>query len=66
MPEGDRILVQINSLGQPIGHARSVLTRWMTELMKQPNLCPPDAENFKEVRDNYGAELLRNVRDIKV
>ncbi|KAJ8424268.1 hypothetical protein Cgig2_003799 [Carnegiea gigantea] len=59
--DGDRVLVQF-SAGQPIGDSRSALSRWMASLMKEPNLCPRDAKDFKEVKENYGAESLRNLR----
>ena len=62
LQDGDRVLVQFNSAGQPIGDSRSALSRWMASLMKEPNLCPRDAKDFKEVKENYGAELLRNLR----
>jgi len=61
LQDGDRVLVQFNSAGQPIGDSRSALSRWMASLMKEPNLCPRDAKDFKEVKENYGAELLRNL-----
>ncbi|KAJ8441899.1 hypothetical protein Cgig2_014368 [Carnegiea gigantea] len=60
--DGDRVLVQFNSAGQLIGDYRSALSRWMVSLMKEPNLCPRGAKDFKEVKENYGAELLRNLR----
>ncbi|KAJ8419612.1 hypothetical protein Cgig2_015006 [Carnegiea gigantea] len=60
--DGDRVLVQFNSVGQPIGDSRSALSRWMVSFMKEPNLCPRDAKDFKEVMENCGAELLRNLR----
>lgn len=63
MQEGEKVVVHVNECGQPIEEARRVLTRWMTELVKQPNLCPPDVKNFHELRDIYGCHLLILVRE---
>lgn len=62
MREGEKIRVEINEFAQPIGAARKVLTRWMTMLVKQPNLCPPSVNDFREVKKVYGVLLLRNVQ----
>ncbi|KAJ8430124.1 hypothetical protein Cgig2_007097 [Carnegiea gigantea] len=59
--DGERLLVQFNSAGQPIGDSRSALSRWIASLMKEPNLCPRDAKDFREVKENYGGKLLRNL-----
>lgn len=63
MQEGERIKVDINERGQPIRGARGVLTRWITLHVRQPNICPPDAKDFREVRKLVGIQLLRMVRE---
>ncbi|KAJ8442690.1 hypothetical protein Cgig2_001783 [Carnegiea gigantea] len=35
----------------------------MASLMKEPKLFPRDAKDFKEVKENYDAKLLRNLRE---
>ncbi|KAJ8435610.1 hypothetical protein Cgig2_032139 [Carnegiea gigantea] len=62
LQDGERVLVQFKSVRQPIRDSRSTLSRLMASLMKEPNLCPRDAKDFKDVKENYGAELLRNLR----
>ncbi|KAJ8426700.1 hypothetical protein Cgig2_025790 [Carnegiea gigantea] len=59
--DGERVLISFNSAGKPIRDPRSALSRWMVSLMKDPNLCPRDAKDFKKVKENYGAETLRNL-----
>lgn len=61
MRDSERVVIEINERGQPIRAARRVLTRWMTIHVTQPNLCPPDAKDFPEIREIYGVQLLRIV-----
>ncbi|XP_057797724.1 uncharacterized protein LOC131013609 [Salvia miltiorrhiza] len=63
LAKGLRILVNVNEHGQPIRAARRVPTRYMMKLVKQPNLCPPDLNDFNDVKHAFGVELLRAVRE---
>ncbi|CAO2822803.1 unnamed protein product [Amaranthus hypochondriacus] len=63
LQEGEKVVVHVNECGQPIEDARRVLTRWMTKLVKQPNLCPPDVKDFHELKEICGCHLLRLVRE---
>nr|GEU98882.1 hypothetical protein [Tanacetum cinerariifolium] len=36
--------------------------RFMTLILKQPNICPPDAKDWKECKESYAAMLIAELR----
>ncbi|KAM7268305.1 hypothetical protein ACFE04_010471 [Oxalis oulophora] len=59
---GERILVVVNEKNQPVGAAGKLCTTVMRYLIEEPNLCPPDAANWPEVKQISGVRLLRELR----
>lgn len=64
LKEGEKILVHVNEFCQPIKAAGGICTRFMTLLLKKPELCPPDARNWREVKVRCGVRLLGELRVI--
>lgn len=60
--DGERILVHVDDLFQPIKAAGGLCTRFMTSLIGQFTLVPPDLENFFEVKKYCGAKLIAELR----
>ncbi|KAJ8429049.1 hypothetical protein Cgig2_023920 [Carnegiea gigantea] len=60
--DGGRILVPVDDLFQPIKAAGGLCTRFMTSLIGQFTLVPPDLENFFEVKKYCGAKLIAELR----
>lgn len=56
--QGEMILVHVNDRYQLIKDAAGLCTRFMTVLLKQPNLCPIGAKDWREVRTLCGARLM--------
>ena len=59
---GEKILVHVNEFGQPIKAAAGVCTRFMTLLLKQPKLCPPEARDWPQAKACCGVRLLGELR----
>ncbi|GJT68551.1 hypothetical protein Tco_1020031 [Tanacetum coccineum] len=63
--EGDKILVHLNNRDQLIKDAAGLCTRFMTVLLKQPNLCPFEAKDWREVKTHGGGRLMGNYGAMK-
>ena len=61
---GEIIVVPFNDRNQPIKSAGGLFTRFMTLLVKEPNLCPLDAKDWKECKKRCGIRLLMELRVI--
>ncbi|KAJ8428016.1 hypothetical protein Cgig2_032311 [Carnegiea gigantea] len=61
--DGKTILVHVDDLFQPIRATRGLCTRFMTLLIGQFTLVPPDLENFFEVKKYCGAKLIAELRE---
>ncbi|KAJ8432524.1 hypothetical protein Cgig2_030316 [Carnegiea gigantea] len=61
--DGERILVPVDDLFQPIKAAGGLCTRFMTLLIGQFTLVPLDLENFFEVKKYWGAKLIVECRE---
>ncbi|KAK9078088.1 hypothetical protein SSX86_002145 [Deinandra increscens subsp. villosa] len=62
LKEGEKVLVHLNENDQPVKAAAGLCTRFMTLLLKQPNLCPIEAKNWEEVKTGCGVGLIRELR----
>nr|XP_043611508.1 uncharacterized protein LOC122583145 [Erigeron canadensis] len=60
--EGEKVLVHLNENDQPVKASGGLCTRFMTLLLKQPNLCPIEARNWEEVKTGCGVRLLGELR----
>jgi len=60
--DGERILVHVDELSQPIKAVGGLCMRFMTLLLKWPNLCPLDTINFSEMKKYCGAKLVEELR----
>lgn len=61
---GEIIVVPFNDRNQPIKSVGGLFTRFMTLLVKEPNLCPLDAKDWKECKKRCGIRLLMELRVI--
>ena len=62
--EGEKVLVHVNAKNQLIGNAGGLCQRFMTLLLKEPNICPPEAKDWKECKERCGVRLLVELRVI--
>ena len=62
--EGEKVLVHVNPKYQLIGNAGGLCQRFMTLLLKEPNICPPEAKDWKEGKERCGVRLLVELRVI--
>ena len=62
--EGEKVLVHVNPMYQLIGNAGGLCSRFMTLLLKEPNICPPDAKDWRECKKRCGVMLLVELRVI--
>ena len=60
--EGEQILVHVNDRDQLIKDAAGLCTRFITLLLKQPNLCPIEAKDWREVKTRCGVRLMAELR----
>ncbi|GJU17328.1 ribose 5-phosphate isomerase A [Tanacetum coccineum] len=63
--EGEKILVHVNNRDQLIKDAAGLCTRFMTILLKQPNLCPFEAKDWCEVKTRRSGRLMGNYGAVK-
>ncbi|XP_071735256.1 uncharacterized protein [Rutidosis leptorrhynchoides] len=59
---GEKILVHVNNLDQPIKAAGGLCTRFMTHLLQEPNTGLPSARNWRECKIGCGVRLLEALR----
>ncbi|GKC11764.1 ribose 5-phosphate isomerase A [Tanacetum coccineum] len=59
---GEKVLVHISDDYQLIKNAGGLCSRFMTLILKEPNLCPPDAKDWKECKDSCAAMLIAELR----
>ena len=64
LSKGEKVLVHVNDTFQLIKGATTVCTRFMTLLLRQPNLCPPEAKDWREIKARCGVLLLGELRVI--
>ncbi|GJV56734.1 hypothetical protein Tco_1457739 [Tanacetum coccineum] len=62
LTEGEKVLVHVNDSFQLIKGAAGVCTRFMTILLSKPNLCPPEAKDWREIKARCGTLLLGELR----
>ncbi|GKB42670.1 putative reverse transcriptase domain-containing protein [Tanacetum coccineum] len=69
LTEGEKVLVHVNDSFQLIKGAAGVCTRFMTILLSKPNLCPPEAKDWREIKARCVSDLddvLFAMFDVKV
>ncbi|GKE82435.1 hypothetical protein Tco_1552435, partial [Tanacetum coccineum] len=59
---GEKVLVHVNKDYQLIKNIGGLCSRFMTLILKQPNLCPPDAKDWKECKDSCAGMLIAELR----
>nr|GEU94081.1 hypothetical protein [Tanacetum cinerariifolium] len=59
---GEKVLVHVNKDYQLIKNADGLCSRFMTLILKQPNLCLPDAKDWKECKESCAAMLIAELR----
>ncbi|GJV88950.1 ribose 5-phosphate isomerase A [Tanacetum coccineum] len=59
---GEKVLVHVNKDYQLIKNSGGLCSRFMTLILKEPNLCPPDAKDWKECKDSCAAMLIAELR----
>nr|GEX48373.1 ARID DNA-binding domain-containing protein [Tanacetum cinerariifolium] len=64
LTEGEKVLVHINDSFQLIKGAAGVCTRFMTILLSKPNLCPPEAKDWREIKARCGTLLLGELQGL--
>ncbi|GKE06600.1 hypothetical protein Tco_1398618, partial [Tanacetum coccineum] len=62
LQEGEKILVHVNKNNQLIKAAGNLCKRFMTLLLKEPKLCPPDFKDWTECKTGCGVRLLLELR----
>ncbi|GJZ37824.1 retrotransposon protein, putative, ty1-copia subclass [Tanacetum coccineum] len=62
LQEGEKILVHVNQNNQLIKAVGSLYRRFMTLLLKEPKMCPPDFKDWTECKTGCGARLLLELR----
>ncbi|GJS58668.1 hypothetical protein Tco_0653452 [Tanacetum coccineum] len=55
---GEKVLVHVSEDYQLIKNAGGLCSRFMTLILKETNLCPPDAKDWKECKDSCAAMLI--------
>ncbi|GKD07236.1 hypothetical protein Tco_1186921, partial [Tanacetum coccineum] len=65
LTEGEKILVHVNDSFQLIKGAAGVCTRFMTIPLSKPNLCPPEAKDWRKIKARCGTLLLGELRQRK-
>ncbi|GJX14054.1 hypothetical protein Tco_0205812 [Tanacetum coccineum] len=58
LQEGEKILVHVNKNNQLIKAAGNLCKRFMTLLLKEPKLCPPDFKDWTECKTCCGVRIL--------
>ncbi|GJX11494.1 hypothetical protein Tco_0201353 [Tanacetum coccineum] len=58
----EKVLVHVNKDYQLIKNSGGLCSRFMTLILKEPNLCPPDAKDWKECKDSCAAMLIAELR----
>nr|GEZ29934.1 ribose 5-phosphate isomerase, type A [Tanacetum cinerariifolium] len=59
---GEKVLVHVNKDYQLIKNVGGLCSRFMTLILKQPNLCPPDAKDWKECKESCAPMLIAELR----
>nr|GEZ47530.1 hypothetical protein [Tanacetum cinerariifolium] len=59
---GEKVLVHVNKDYQLIKNVGGLCSRFMTLFLKQPNLCPLDAKDWKECKESCAAMLIAELR----
>ncbi|GKF27676.1 hypothetical protein Tco_0094018 [Tanacetum coccineum] len=62
LQEGEKILVHVNKKNQLIKAAGNLCRRFITLLLKEPKLCPPDFKDWTECKTGCGVRLLLELR----
>ncbi|GJS84098.1 putative transposase-associated domain-containing protein [Tanacetum coccineum] len=60
--EGEKILVHVYKKNQLIKTAGNLCRRFITLLLKEPKLCPPDFKDWTECKTGCGVRLLLELR----
>ncbi|KAE8791152.1 hypothetical protein D1007_34599 [Hordeum vulgare] len=58
MPNGERIVVKCNNLGQPIGDEGGVLGKFLGTIARLGGYCPLDKKDWRNVKKDGGAETI--------
>ena len=62
LPEGERIVIECNKLGQPIKKAASLLTSFLGTVARRGQLCPLNYSKWNDMLPAYKIEMLRVVQ----
>nr|GEU51891.1 ribose 5-phosphate isomerase, type A [Tanacetum cinerariifolium] len=63
---GEKVLVHVNKDYQLIKNVSGLCSRFMTLILKQPNLCLPDAKDWKECKKSCAAMLIAELRRLSL
>ncbi|KAM0822903.1 hypothetical protein ACQ4PT_071214 [Festuca glaucescens] len=58
MPDGARIVVKCNNLGQPIGDEGGVLGKFLGTIARLGGYCPLDKKDWRNVKKDGGADTI--------
>ncbi|TVU01105.1 hypothetical protein EJB05_53463, partial [Eragrostis curvula] len=58
LPEGRKIVVNCNPLGQPIGKEGGILGKFLGTVARNGGYCPLDVNDWRNVKKNGGAETI--------
>ena len=58
MPDGARIVVKCNHLGQPIGDEGGVLGKFLGTIARLGGYCPLDKKDWRNVKKDGGADTI--------
>lgn len=62
LPEGERIVVTCNQLGQPIKQAGNILSTFLGSVARKGQLCPINYTKWNEMLESYKVDILRIVQ----
>ncbi|GJY68743.1 ribose 5-phosphate isomerase A [Tanacetum coccineum] len=62
LTEGEKVLVHVNDSFYLIKGAAGVCTRFITILLSKPNLCLPEAKDWREIKARCGTLILGELR----
>jgi hypothetical protein len=58
MPDGARIVVKCNNLGQPTGDEGGVLGKFLGTISRLGGYCPLDKKDWRNVKKDGGADTI--------
>lgn len=62
LPEGKRIVVKCNQLGQPIGKEGGLLGKFLGTIARNGGYCPLHVNDWRKVKNDNAATILQCIQ----